>query len=125
MYKGWARAASLRGVVMGLKNIAIAFPAGRTVYYAGETLHGCCEIEVDDDAVPYIELSFTGGARVHWTERHSRTTGTGKHRHTHYYTVHYSAAVPFFSSTQRLTNGGLPFTQGKYQVQFQYKLASE
>ena len=107
---------------MGLKSLAIALPVGRDVFYSGETIQGFVQFEVDYDShYEYMELTFHGGARVHWTER--RTTGTGKNRRTH--TVHYTATETFFNFSQRLTNGGLSFTGGMYRIPFSYTLAPQ
>ena len=106
---------------MGLKSLAISLPTGRDVFYTGETIQGFVEFEVDDDShYEFMELSFFGGAYVHWTETSS--TGSGSTKSTH--TKHYTARETFFDFSQHLTNGGLSsFTSGMYRIPFSYTLA--
>ena len=91
---------------MGLKNLAILTPAGRTEFFTGEILHGCLEIEVDEKAVQYIELSLIGTAHVEWSE----------------FLDKFSSDNTFFSETKNFTNYGLPFTQGKHKIPFEFNL---
>ena len=95
---------------MGLKSLTIALPAGRDVFYSGETIQGYVEFEVDDDSnYEYMELTFYGLAFSHWK------TKKGSH----------SASDIFFKISQHLTNGGLSFTRGMYRIPFSYSLAPE
>ena len=82
---------------MGLKSLAVTLADGKEMYYSGETIQGFVEFKVDDDSnFEFMELTFYGGAYVHWTESSHSESGSS--------TAHYKAVETFFNLSQRLTN---------------------
>ncbi|KAK6180226.1 hypothetical protein SNE40_012418 [Patella caerulea] len=114
---------------MGKLNIfEITFSNPQGVFYGGQIIHGHVTVELNAEIkMRGIRLHFEGGARVHWTERHS--SGSGKSRRT--VTRHYSSSETYFNHTLVLFGKGPeqkgedPVLQaGRYTYPFSFQLPS-